>query len=203
MTIVDDIVHAALAEFSEVGIRRTSVDDVARRVGLGRATVYRHIGGKDRLIELVVENEMVRANTELDTAISGCEDVAKMIEVAFAFLIRFTRDHPVFDQVLRREPDLLVPALTIRGASVLAFYRSMIADRLRELKDSGRVDPVDLDRVAEAFARLAISFVLTPGGVVNSDDPDAVGIFAREILLPMLGAQASTQTLPDEVSSRA
>jgi AcrR family transcriptional regulator len=186
VAIIDDIVQAALAEFSEVGIRRTSIDDVARRAGLGRATVYRHVGGKDRLIQLVIEREILRANAELDHTLSELDNAADMIEAGFAFLVRHVRGHPVFDRVLHREPELLVPALTVEGGPVLASYRSLIAPRLRAMKDRGRIDPVDVDRVAETLARLAISFVLTPSGVMDLDDPEAVGAFAREILLPIL-----------------
>jgi AcrR family transcriptional regulator len=186
VTIIDDIVQAALAEFSEVGIRRTSVDDVARRAGLGRATVYRHGGGKDRLVQLVIEAEIRRGTAELDDALRGLDDPADIIEAAFAFLVRYVRGHPMFDRVLHREPELLIPALTVDGGPILASYRSLIAVRLRAMKDRGRIDPIDIDRAAEALARLAMSLVLTPSGVVDVDDHEAVAAFARETLLPIL-----------------
>src|SRR5215470_7647607 len=202
MTLIDDILEAALEEFSEVGIRRTSIDDVARRAGLARATVYRHVGAKDHLIQLVIEAETRRAIAELDHTLSRHDDATQAIEAGFVFLVRFVHGHPLFDRVLHREPELLLPALTIDAGPVLATYRSLIAERLKDWQDRGRIDPVNLDRAAEAIARFALSLLLTPHGVADADDPRAVAVFAREILTPML-RPVSAPAASDERRGRA
>jgi AcrR family transcriptional regulator len=200
MSLIDDILVAALDEFSDVGIRRTSIDDVARRAGLARATVYRHVGPKDQLLQLVIEAETRRGIAELDQALDGHDDAAAAIEAGFAFLVRFVRGHPLFDRVLHREPELLLPALTIDAGPVLATYRSLIAERLKDWRDRGRIDPVNLEHAAEAIARLALSLLLTPHGVADADDPQAVAVFAREILTPML--RPVPPAAPDERRGR-
>jgi AcrR family transcriptional regulator len=186
MTVIEDVLEAALKEFSEVGIRRTSIDDVARRVGLARATVYRHVGTKNHLIELVIEAETRRAIAEFDHILSRQDDAAQAIEAGFVFLVRYVQDHPLFDRMLHREPEILLPALTINAGPVLAVYRSLIAERLKIWQDRGRIDPVNVDRAAEAIVRFAVSLLLTPHGVADADDPRAVATFARETLSPML-----------------
>jgi AcrR family transcriptional regulator len=186
MTLIEDILDVALKEFSEIGIRRTSIDDVARRSGLGRATVYRHVGPKKHLIQLVIEAETRRAVAELDDVLRRQDDAAQAIEAGFVFLVRYVRGHPLFDRVLHREPEILLPALTIDGGPALATYRSLIAERLKDWQDRGRIDPVDVDRAAEAIVRFAVSLLLTPHGVADADDPRSVAAFARETLLPML-----------------
>lgn len=55
--------------------------------------------------------------------------------------------------------------------------------------DRGTIEPANVDRAAEAVARLAISPVLTPSALIDADDPDAVAAFTREVLLPMLRPQ--------------
>jgi TetR/AcrR family transcriptional repressor of uid operon len=186
MTVMEDILEAALKEFSEIGIRRTSIDDVARRVGLARATVYRHVGTKNRLVELVIEAETRRAVAELDDVLTREDDAARAVEAGFVFFVRYVRGHPLFDKVLHREPEILLPALTIDAAPVLAMYRSLIAERLDDWRDRGRIDPVNVERAAEAIVRFAVSLLLTPHGVADADDPETVAEFAREVLLPML-----------------
>jgi AcrR family transcriptional regulator len=186
VAVVDDIVHAALAEFSDVGIRRTSIDDVARRVGLARATVYRHVGAKDRLLQLVIQAETRRGIAELDCALTSYADPSDAVGAGFGFLVRYVRAHPLFDRLLHREPEVLLPALTINAGPSLATYRALIADRLRQWQERGAIDPVSVDRAAEAIARMALSLLLTPDGVVETDDPEAVASFACETLVPML-----------------
>jgi TetR/AcrR family transcriptional repressor of uid operon len=186
MTAIEDILEAALKEFSEIGIRRTSIDDVARRAGLARATVYRHVGTKNHLVELVIEAETRQAVAELDDVLNQHDDAAQAIEAGFVFLVRYVRGHPLFDKVLHREPEILLPALTIDAGPVLAMYRSLIAERLEDWRDRRRIDPVDVGRAAEAIVRFAVSLLLTPHGVADADHPDTVAAFARETLLPML-----------------
>jgi AcrR family transcriptional regulator len=186
MALIDDILEAALDEFSDVGIRRTSIDDVARRAGLARATVYRHVGAKDHLLQLVIEAETRRAIAELDHTLNGHDDATEALEAGFDFLVRYVRGHALFDRVLHREPELLLPVLTIDAGPLLATYQSLIAERLRDWRDRGRIDPVDLDHAAEAIARFAVSLLLTPHGAAGADDPGAVAAFASEILSPML-----------------
>ncbi len=183
------IARAALEQFSEIGIRKSSVEDVGRRAGLSRVTVYRQVGTKEDLVRLVVEREAQRAMVELDEALAGEPDPGVALERSFNFLVRFVRDHPLFGRLLRTEPELLLPVLTVDGGPFLAFYRSLIAERLATMQDTGAIAPIDLDRAAEATARLALSFVLTPDGLVDADDPYAVARFAREVLLPVLRPQ--------------
>lgn len=186
---VDRIAEAALREFAEVGLRRTSVEDIARRAGLSRGTVYRNVGGRDELLRLVLAREAERAMRGIDEALGGETDPAATVELGFAFLVRFVREHPVFDRLLRNEPETVLPSVTVDGGPFLAFYRELIAERLRRLERAGRIAPVDLERAADATARLAVSLVLTPSSVVDADDPEAVAAFAREVLLPMLRPQ--------------
>lgn len=172
-----------------MGIRRSSVEDVARRAGLSRVTVYRQVGSKDDLVRVLLRREAQRAMSELDAELAGEFDPGVALERSFAFLVRFVRGHPLFGRLLRTEPELLLPLLTVDGGPFLAFYRSLIVDRWTAMQARGAIAPVDLSRAAEAAARLALSLVLTPVGVVNADDPDAVASFAREVLLPMLHPQ--------------
>ena len=54
MTTSEAISAAALAEFVAFGYRRTSVESIARRAQLSRATVYSHCAGKEELFRALV-----------------------------------------------------------------------------------------------------------------------------------------------------
>ncbi|MCB0861262.1 MAG: TetR/AcrR family transcriptional regulator [Solirubrobacterales bacterium] len=186
----DRIAKAALAQFTDFGIRRTSVEDIAARAGLSRVTVYRNVGSRDEVIRLVLRTEAQRAMRELDQELTDETDPEATLEIGFAFLVRFIREHPLFDRLLKTEPETLLPSVTVEGGPFLDFYRELIADSLRPLVRAGSIAPVDLERAAEGVARLAISLILTPSGLVDADDPDAVAAFARDTLLPMLKPQS-------------
>jgi TetR/AcrR family transcriptional repressor of uid operon len=189
--LFDRVAAAALDEFSEHGIRRTSMEDVARRAGVSRMTVFRRFGNKQALVEVVIAREVRRGMEELDLLWEGAEGLEERLVEGFAFAGRYVRDHPLFDGLLRREPEVLLPPLTIDGGPVLALYRDLIAKRLRAEVDAGRAATSDVEGAAEAIARLAISLLLTRDGEITVDDPGSIVRLVRLVLLPMLQPSAS------------
>ena len=104
----------------------------------------------------------------------------------FSFAMDFTRGHPLFGRLLHSEPEVVLPLVTVNGGPALALYRALIAQRLRAEVRGGRAAPGDVDRAAEVVARMAMSLLLTPDGVINPDDPESVRAFVQLALLPML-----------------
>ena len=46
------ILDAALVEFDRHGIRKVALDDVARRAGVSRTTIYRRFANRDDLVAI-------------------------------------------------------------------------------------------------------------------------------------------------------
>ena len=190
--LFDRVAAAALDEFAEHGIRRTSMEDVARRAGVSRMTVFRRFSSKQRLIEIVIAREVHRGMQELDLLWEGAETLEDRLVAGFEFAGRYVRGHPLFDRLLRSEPEVLLPPLTLDGGPVLELYRSLIAHRLLAEVNAGRAASTDIDGVAEVIARLAISLLLTRDGTITLDDPHSVRRLVNLTLLPMLQPQQSS-----------
>jgi AcrR family transcriptional regulator len=184
--LFDRVAAAALDEFAEHGIRRTSMEDVARRAGVSRMTVFRRFASKQRLVEVVIAREVHRGMQELDLLWEGAETLEDRLVAGFEFAGRYVRGHPLFDRLLRSEPEVLLPPLTLDGGPVLELYRSLIANRLQAEVNAGRAATSDIDGVAEVIARLAISLLLTRDGTITLDDPHSVRRLVNLTLLPML-----------------
>ncbi len=184
--LFDRVAAAALDEFAEHGIRRTSMEDVARRAGVSRMTVFRRFASKQRLVEIVIAREVNRGMQELDLLWEGAGTLEDRLVAGFEFAGRYVRGHRLFDRLLRSEPDVLLPPLTLDGGPVLELYRSLIAQRLQAEVNAGRAATSDIDGVAEVIARLAISLLLTREGTITLDDPNSVRRLVNLTLLPML-----------------
>ncbi len=184
--LFDRVAAAALDEFAEHGIRRTSMEDIARRAGVSRMTVFRRFASKQRLVEVVIAREVHRGMQELDLLWEGAETLEDRLVAGFEFAGRYVRGHPLFDRLLRSEPEVLLPPLTLDGGPVLKLYRSLIANRLQAEVNAGRAATEDLDGVAEIIARLAISLLLTRDGTITLEDPHSVRRLVNLALLPML-----------------
>jgi len=92
--LFDRVAAAALDEFAEHGIRRTSMEDVARRAGVSRMTVFRRFSSKQRLIEIVIAREVHRGMQELDLLWEGAETLEDRLVAGFEFAGRYVRGHP-------------------------------------------------------------------------------------------------------------
>jgi TetR/AcrR family transcriptional regulator, repressor for uid operon len=184
--LFDRVAAAALDEFAEHGIRRTSMEDVARRAGVSRMTIFRRFQSKQGLVEVVIAREVRRGMQELDLLWESAETLQDRLVAGFEFAGRYVRGHPLFDRLLRSEPEVLLPPLTLDGGPVLELYRSLIAHRLQAEVNAGRATTSDIDGVAEVIARLAISLLLTRDGTITLDNPNSILRLVNLTLLPML-----------------
>ncbi len=184
------ILAAALEQVEDFGVRRFTIDDVARRVGVSRVTIYRHFPKKDRLIEAVLLHELHRYLRAIDEAIQPYETLEERLVEGFVFALTFLRNHRLLNRLLRTEPELLVPHLTTKAAPILAAGREFIAGFARdEAKRGGLpISDADINGTSEMLARAVLSFVLTPESVLGLRTPAEIRRFAEHYLAPTLHA---------------
>ena len=181
------ILDAALAEFVDFGLRRTTVDDVARRAGVGRMTIYRRFGRKEALVEAVMLRELARFLAELDGAVMRGTTVDEGLAEGFAFGIRSAREHPLFSRLLETEPEAFLPYVTLDGGPLVAAATEFVTDRVLS------ADPTAEARaVAEALVRLAHSLVLTQESALPFDDERSAKEFARRLIAAHLPRSTRT-----------
>jgi AcrR family transcriptional regulator len=184
------ILAAAIQQVEDFGLRRFTVDDVARRVGFSRVTIYRHFPKKDRLVEAVLLHELRRFLRAVDAAVAPYETLEDRLVEGFVFALTFLRNHRLLNRLLRTEPELILPALTVRGSTVLAASREFIAGYARRESEDGGLplSDEDIDGVSELLARAVMSFVLTPDSVLGLRTRAEIRRFAEHYLAPTLHA---------------
>lgn len=187
---VNGILDAALSVFAEFGLRRATVDDVARRAGVGRVTVYRRIGGKPELIRAVLTRESERLFAEVMAAAEAAGGMAERIVTSFATTVTAVRRNAVWQRLLTLETDSALPQLTVDGQPVLAAAVAATA-RILDPGLGDRVPSADQLARAELMVRITHSVLLTPHVVVPLADYDDLVAFARAHLVPLAPPVAS------------
>ena len=61
----EDILRAATKAFSEAGYARASMDEIAAKAAVSKATIYSHFGNKDALFEAIIRELCERLVTPL------------------------------------------------------------------------------------------------------------------------------------------
>ncbi|GAA2419571.1 TetR/AcrR family transcriptional regulator [Actinomadura vinacea] len=177
------ILDAALAEFETYGLRRVSVEDVAKRARVARTTIYRRFTGKEQLLQAVILRECRRFLTSIAEATENLPGPEDAIVEGFVVGLRGARTHPLMTRVLQSEPEAFLPQLSMNGGAVMLAARDILADRLRRARPDDREDHAT---VAEVLLRVAVSLLLVPGGGLALDDEDDIRAFARVYLTRML-----------------
>lgn len=185
------ILDAALKQFELFGLRRSTVEDITRRSGLARVTLYRHFSNKDAIVEAVLLRELERFLAELAAEAGRYPDAEDKLVEGFVFTLNTLRVHPLLQRLLATEPETVLPFLTVEGDGVIKTASSFLAYQLaEELRDDSRTE-IELLEVAEVTVRIILSFVLTPSQNVALGDDDAARSFARRYLVPPLLGSAT------------
>lgn len=173
---VGSVQDAAVALFIERGFDGTSIDDIARRLGISKSAVYHHIASKDALLGDV-----------LDLALDGIEQVVDRVGAL---------DGPAIDRLValvRGSVVVLVDRLPY--VTVLLRVRGNSEVERQALGRRRRLDRLAADLVREAVADGDLRPDVDPGltarllfGTVNS---------LTEWLKP--GAQHDAASLADAV----
>jgi AcrR family transcriptional regulator len=182
----DDVATAILDATEELlvahGLHRWSVEDVAERCGLGRTTVYRRFPSRDDLVHGVLARELRRAIAAVGAAAAGQVTIdGAVVEAALAALRAL--DRSIVDRLLQTDPATVLPLLTTEAGPLIvqarrAFVPALLAIGVARTEDQAAV-------VAEALARLGLSFVLTRDTALPLHDPEALREAVAALVLPL------------------
>jgi AcrR family transcriptional regulator len=181
---LEAILDAALLEFERHGVRRVALDDVARRAGVSRTTIYRRFANRDELMVAVIERENAVLFADIAAELKSAGPQANYYVEAFtASILRFRR-HRVLNQMIRDEPAL---ALELSHRHYGAVTERM-AEALRVIFPSGFADRIGeraVNDLADTILRYAAMVLLLPS-TQPLDTADDIREFATRHFLPSL-----------------
>jgi len=159
--IPEPILAATKATVLAVGVRRTTLTDVARRAGVSRMTLYRLVPDVTTLVLTVMTREFAALLDAAEAGSSRCRSARARIVATTVEVARRLPDEPLFRRVLDVDPELLLPYLTDRiGATqrlAVAHLRRMLAEGVAD----GSVRRTDLDVLATTLVLTVTPYVVS------------------------------------------
>ncbi|MDH6246307.1 helix-turn-helix domain-containing protein [Mycobacterium sp. OTB74] len=178
------ILDAALAEFERHGIRRVALDDVAKRAGVSRTTIYRRFANRDELVAAVVERENTELFADIADELKNAAPQSDLYVEAFTLSILRFRRHRVLNQLMVDEPALLLE-LAHRHYSAAV---DRMATALRVIFPAGFADRIGeqaVNDLADTILRYAAMALMLPS-VEALDTAEDIRAFAARHFLPSL-----------------
>ena len=201
------ILEAALAEFGEQGLAGARIDDIARRAGIAKGTVYLYFANKEELFQGVVRQTIVARLDEMRREFGHPGD-GTATEQLRAYLRAWWTSlrQPAFRTVYRlvvgelhRFPDLLGFYLDEVASRAMALHAGVIARGV----ETGEFRPVDTHAAARIISStfmthaIWVSSPLPPPAVFGDLGEDAVFAQLETFALLALRADAGARDGPD------
>jgi AcrR family transcriptional regulator len=180
------ILDAAREQVVEYGLRRTSLEDIARAARVGRATVFRRFPNREVLNVALAAREAQRCIGRVDAQIAQIQDPEEFLVAGGLAVIAEITTNALLQRLLVSDPEQMLPLLSARGAPVLAMGREYLAGQLRRIQADGARLVAEPDVIAELLARLVLSIALNPDGVLPLHDPAALEQVVRSTLVAMI-----------------
>jgi AcrR family transcriptional regulator len=184
------ILDAALVEFERHGFRRVALDDVAKRAGVSRTTIYRRFANRDELVGAVIERENVALFADIARELKTSGPQSNYYVEAFTLSIQRFRRHRVLNQMMVDEPALVMELMHQHyGAAV-----ERMADALRVIFPAGFAEKIGepaVNELADTILRYAAMALLLPS-VEPLQTADDIRAFATKHFLPSLPAAVRT-----------
>ena len=178
------ILDAALVEFDQHGIRRVALDDVARRAGVSRTTIYRRFANRDDLVAAVMDRENARLFIDIAAELKIARPQSNPYVEAFTSAMLRSRGHRVLNRMIVDDP-----ALTLQLAH--RHYHAAVGrieQALQVIFPPGFVERIGtraVHELADNIWRYAMMLLLLPSAE-PIETPEEIRAFAEMHFLPSL-----------------
>jgi AcrR family transcriptional regulator len=169
----DGYLDAARECILDVGWRRTTLTEVARRAGVSRMTIYRSWSDMSQLLGDLMTREwgavVARAIEEVDAG----DDPASRLVAQMVATVRALRDNELFVRIVELDPELLLPYLLSRRGRSQDAILALTEQAIRDGQAAGAIRAGDPVAMARGLLLTAHGFVLSAHTMVDDAATEA------------------------------
>ncbi|WP_436701099.1 TetR/AcrR family transcriptional regulator [Nocardioides sp. BYT-33-1] len=161
----DGYLDAARECILDVGWRRTTLTEVARRAGVSRMTIYRAWSDMPALLgDLMTREWGTLVADRVDLAASPTPDA---IADAMVATVHALRENELFTRIVELDPELILPYLLSRRGRSQELILQVLASAITAGQRAGVIADGDPQAVARGLVLAAHGFVLSAHTMVD------------------------------------
>ena len=178
---------AARACILDVGWRRTTLTEVARRAGVSRMTIYRTWSDMPQLLGDLMTREWGNVVAAIVDGPDSPDSPAERLVTALAGGVRTLRDNELFVRIVELDPELLLPYLLSRRGRSQDAILGLVEEWVRAGQKTGDVRPGNHVAIARALVLATHGFVLSAHTMVDDSvseealDAELVAVLTRAL----------------------
>jgi AcrR family transcriptional regulator len=151
------ILQAALDLFGRYGYRRTSIDDIARKAGVAKGTVYLYVENKEALFRSLSQSLLDRMLADARRAAGArapvAERLTRILDAKFGFFHDLLHRSPHASELMDSTSRLCADVFAGGDAAYVALLTKAVADATRR----GELAPRRHGLGAEDVARMLVA----------------------------------------------
>ncbi|MEV7430718.1 helix-turn-helix domain-containing protein [Nocardioides sp. NPDC092400] len=172
----DGYLDAARACILDLGWRRTTLTEVARRAGVSRMTIYRTWSDMRQLLADLMTREWTEVVVAAEAEDAPGRPVVERLVDKLVRTVKVLRGNELFVRIVELDPELVLPYLLDRRGRSQQLILDLVEQALREAQASGDVRAGDPAAMARGLVLSAHGFVMSAHTMVD----DAVSEEALE-----------------------
>lgn len=144
-----------------VGVRRTTMAEIARRAGLSRSTLYTHFADVDQATAALLTRELVHLLTASVEDDEGTRSARERLVSRALRLAATVPDDPLIERILELDAQLLVPYLVQRLGSSQRAILDTVTDLVAAGQQDGSIRDGNPSAIAFSTFLVVQSFVIS------------------------------------------
>ncbi len=178
----DPLLTAARGCILEVGLRRTTLADVARRAGVSRMTVYRQYGDLSAIVAALLTDELLGLLDEAREQVALLPTARERLVRAGVRVVEQLAVHPLWCKVLDLDPELLLPLVVDRFGSSQRAAVDQVAEQVELGQQDGSIRAGDPQLLATCLLLTAQSFVFSARVIAAEHKSEQTGAELHRLL---------------------
>ena len=166
----------------DVGLRRTTLADVARRAGVSRMTVYRQWNDLATIVGTLLTNELLGLMDRIGAEVAYLPTARERLVEAAARIAAEVVHHPLYRKVLDTDPELLLPLVFDRFGSTQQAAIDLVVEQITEGQRDGSIRSGDPRLLSTCLLLTAQSFVFSARVVEAAHSAAATDAELRRLL---------------------
>ena len=147
------ILESASKLFARFGLKKTAVDEIARKARLAKGTIYNYFESKDELIRSVFRREEEKLLRRIKKMVSEESDPKRKLKKAILERLRIISESPILAQVLSEKRERLIAGLDKELERLEKIEIELIEEILREGSQQLSLAERELRESARAIQR--------------------------------------------------
>jgi AcrR family transcriptional regulator len=184
-SVPDRILDTAEAIYSQPDGLGTTMEDIAKAAGLGRATLYRHFKNRDELLLAVMEREANLIAAKVERKIRHIDTPGEHIIEGMVQAMREMKKSKLFKNVLTAETGSVVNRLIFNSDRMINIGLEIMLPVVQRAHESGKLKTdMEFELLVEWILRMLSSVLTVPSKQLKTEGD--IRYMLQKTMLPVL-----------------